>query len=212
MDNHFYGTGFSLDYNSFCKLTANLGGGWNQYRGQHFGELVWARVAGNTNIRDRYYDNDATKTDFNLYAKAFYQLSNRFNGYVDAQVRAVSYSFLGFNGQLQNVQQNANLTFFNPKAGLTYAFNDRSSVYASVGVGHREPNRDDYTQSTPQSRPKAERLIDYEAGYKLQTTGLALTANGYYMRYRNQLVLSGQLNDVGAATRVNVPVSYRAGL
>ncbi|WP_460951631.1 TonB-dependent receptor [Spirosoma daeguense] len=212
LDNHFYGTVFSLDYNSFGKLTANIGGGWNQYSGKHFGEIIWARIAGNTNIRQHYYDNDAVKTDFNIYAKAFYQFTNRLNSFVDVQVRQVGYSFLGFNNQLQNVQQDANLTFFNPKAGLTYSLNDRATVYASVGVGHREPNRDDYTQSTPQSRPKAERLIDYEAGYKIQTEKIAFTANVYYMDYRNQLVLSGQLNDVGAYNRINIPVSYRAGL
>ena len=212
LDNDFYGTVFSLDYNGYGRLTANIGGGWNQYKGEHFGEIIWARVAGNTNIRDRYYNDDATKTDVNLYAKAFYQLSTKLNGFADVQVRTVGYSFLGFNSQLQNVQQSADLTFFNPKAGLTYVLNDRNTVYASVGVGHREPNRNDYTQSTPASRPNAERLIDYEAGYKLQTTGLAFTANAYFMDYRNQLVLSGELNDVGAANRVNIPVSYRAGL
>ncbi|RYC67024.1 TonB-dependent receptor [Spirosoma sordidisoli] len=212
LDNDFYGTVFSLDYNSFGKLTANIGGGWNQYEGKHFGEIIWARVAGATNIRDRYYDNDATKNDFNLYAKAFYQVRNRLNGFLDVQVRTVSYSFLGFNNQLENVQQDDRLTFFNPKGGLTYTINDRSTLYASVGVGHREPNRDDYTQSTPASRPRAERLIDYEAGYKWQTQRLAFTANAYYMNYRDQLVLSGQLNDVGAYNRVNIPVSYRAGI
>ncbi|MCK8495714.1 TonB-dependent receptor [Spirosoma sp. RP8] len=212
LNNDFYGTVFSLDYNSFGKLTANIGGGWNNYQGGHYGEVIWARIAGNTNIRDRYYNDDATKRDLNLYAKAFYQFSKPLNGFVDVQVRQIDYSFLGFNSQLQNVQQDAKLTFFNPKAGLTYVLNDRSTVYASVGVGHREPNRDDYTQSTPESRPKAERLIDYEAGYKLQTERLAFTVNGYYMTYRNQLVLSGQLNDVGAYNRVNIPVSYRAGI
>ncbi len=212
LNNDFYGTVFSLDYNSFGKLTANIGGGWNQYKGKHYGELIWARVAGATDIRQHYYDDNATKTDLNLFAKAFYQVTNQLSGFVDLQIRTVSYSFLGFNNQLQNVQQDARLTFFNPKAGLTYTINDRSTVYASVGVGHREPNRDDYTQSTPESRPKAEQLIDYEAGYKVQTEKLAFTANAYYMDYKNQLVLSGQQNDVGAYNRVNVPVSYRAGL
>lgn len=212
LDNDFYGTVFSFDYNSFGKLTGNIGGGWNQYKGAHYGEIIWERIAGNTNIRDRYYQDDATKRDFNLYAKAFYQFSPQLNGFVDAQVRQVYYSFLGFNSQLQNVQQNATLTFFNPKAGLTYTINDRSTIYASIGVGHREPNRNDYTQSTPESRPKAEQLIDYEAGYKIQTTDLAFTVNAYYMDYKNQLVLSGQINDVGAYNRVNIPTSYRAGV
>ncbi|WP_461150867.1 TonB-dependent receptor [Spirosoma pulveris] len=212
LDNDFYGTVFSFDYNSFGKLTANIGGGWNQYKGIHYGEIVWSRVAGNSNIRDRYYQDDATKRDFNLFAKAFYQFTPQLNGFVDAQIRTINYSFLGFNSQLQNVQQDAKLTFFNPKAGLTYTINDRSTVYASVGVGQREPNRNDYTQSTPESRPKAEKLIDYEAGYKVQSEKLAFTANVYFMNYRNQLVLSGQLNDVGAYNRINIPSSYRAGL
>ncbi len=212
LDNDFYGTVFSIDYNSFGKLTANFGGGWNQYKGEHYGEIIWARIAGNTNIRERYYNDNATKNDLNLYAKAFYQATSKLNGFLDLQVRTVDYSFLGFNPQLQNVQQTATLTFFNPKAGLTYVFSDRSTAYASVGVGHREPNRNDYTQSTPGSRPQAEQLIDYEAGYKWQSRNLSLTANGFYMDYRNQLVLSGQLNDVGVYNRVNIPVSYRAGL
>ncbi|GAB2523706.1 TonB-dependent receptor [Spirosoma aerophilum] len=212
LDNDFYGTVFSFDYNSFGKLTANIGGGWNQYKGIHYGEIIWSRVAGSSNIRDRYYQDDATKRDFNLFAKAFYQFTPKLNGFADAQIRTINYSFLGFNSQLQNVQQDATLTFFNPKAGLTYTINDRSTVYASVGVGQREPNRNDYTQSTPESRPKAEKLIDYEAGYKVQNENLAFTANAYFMNYKNQLVLSGQLNDVGAYNRVNIPSSYRAGI
>ncbi|MGA0560518.1 TonB-dependent receptor [Larkinella sp. VNQ87] len=212
LDNDFYGAVFSLDYNSFGKLTANIGGGWNQYKGKHYGEVIWARFASSSTIRQRYYDNDATKTDFNLYGKAYYQFTPKFNAYVDLQVRTVGYSFLGFDNQLRNVQQDDNLTFFNPKAGITYALNDRSSVYASYGVGHREPNRNDYTQSTPASRPKAETLNDWEAGYKLQTQRLAFSANVYYMKYKNELVLTGQINDVGAYNRVNIPSSYRAGI
>lgn len=212
LDNDFYGTVFSLDYNGFGKLTANIGGGINEYKGKHYGELIWARVAGATDIRQRYYDDDATKQDINVYAKAFYQFTPRLNTFADLQVRRVNYSFLGFNSQLQNTQQEASLTFFNPKAGLTYSIDDQHTVYASVGVGNREPNRDDYTQSTPTSRPKSERLIDYEAGYKLQRDKVALTINGYFMDYKNQLVLSGQLNDVGAYNRINIPTSYRAGI
>ncbi|MFC5412305.1 TonB-dependent receptor [Larkinella bovis] len=212
LDNDFYGAVFSLDYNSFGKLTANIGGGWNQYTGKHFGEVIWARFASTSDIRHRYYNNDATKTDFNLYGKAYYQFSSKLNAFVDLQVRTVGYSFLGFDNQLRNVQQDDNLSFFNPKAGITYALNDRSSVYASFGVGHREPNRNDYTQSTPASRPKAERLNDWEAGYKLQSQRMAFSANLYYMKYKNELVLTGQINDVGAQNRVNVPNSYRAGI
>lgn len=212
LDNDFYGTVFSLDYNSFGKLTANFGGGWSQYQGKHFGEVIWARFASTGNIRHRYYDNDGNKTDFNVFAKAFYQVTPKLNAYVDLQARRVGYSFLGYDNNLLNVQQEANLTFFNPKAGLTYTLNDHSSLYASYGVGNREPNRDDYTQSTPASRPKAETLHDWEAGYKSQTQRLSFNANLYYMKYRNELVLTGQINDVGAYNRVNIPSSYRLGI
>ncbi len=212
LDNDFYGGVFSLDYNGFGRLTANIGGGWNRYMGKHFGEVIWAQFASNGNIRHRYYDNDATKTDFNLYAKAFYQFRPRLNGYLDMQIRTVDYSFLGFDNAARNVQQQANLLFFNPKAGLTYNLNDRSMAYASVGVGNKEPNRNDYTQSTPTSRPKAETLFDYEAGFKTQTRNVSLSANLYWMQYRNQLVLSGKINDVGNYNRVNIPISHRAGV
>ncbi len=212
LDNDFYGTVFSLDYDNHSRLTANIGGGWNQYRGAHFGEIVSATGVNLSNVNQQYYLDNAVKTDANLYAKAFYQLTRRLNGYVDLQVRAVDYSFLGFNSQLQNVQQSARLPFFNPKAGLTFSLTDHSSAYASVGVGHKEPNRDDYTQSTPQSRPLPERLIDYEVGYRLQTNRASLSVNGYFMNYTNQLVLSGRINDVGAYNRINVARSYRLGV
>ncbi|KAB7732121.1 TonB-dependent receptor [Rudanella paleaurantiibacter] len=212
LDNDFYGGIFSLDYTGFGRLTANIGGGWNQYKGKHFGEVIWARFAGTSNIRQRYYDNDATKNDFNLYAKAFYRVSTQLTTFADLQVRTVDYTFLGFDNNLKNVQQTAQLSFFNPKAGLTYELNDRSTLYASFAVGNKEPNRDDYTQSSPTSRPRPERLYDWEAGYKLRQNRFAFTANAYYMNYRDQLVLSGRINDVGAYNRVNVDRSYRAGI
>jgi iron complex outermembrane receptor protein len=212
LDNHFYGTTFSLNYDSQGKLTANFGGGWNQYRGKHYGEVIWARFANDTHIRHRYYENDATKTDFNLYAKAFYQLFQPLNAFVDLQVRTVGYSFLGYNRQLENVQQSVDLTFFNPKFGLTYTLNDHSQVYASFSVGNKEPNRNDFTQSSPDSRPKAETLRNLEAGYRLQTSRFSFSSNYYLMDYRNQLVLTGQINDVGEYNRTNIASSYRTGV
>ncbi|MEZ0540596.1 TonB-dependent receptor [Fibrella arboris] len=210
LDNDFYGTVFSFDYDTKNRLTANIGGGLNKYQGKHFGEVISGQFVPNTPYR--YYEDDATKTDVNVYAKAFYQFTTQLNAFLDLQVRSVNYSFLGFNSQLKNVQQQAALTFFNPKAGVTYTVNDRTTAYASVGVGNKEPNRDDYTQSTPGSRPAAERLYDWEAGVKTRTDRVALSLNGYFMDYRNQLVLNGAINDVGAFNRINVPSSYRAGI
>ncbi|HEX9957054.1 MAG TPA: TonB-dependent receptor, partial [Fibrella sp.] len=153
LDNNLYGTVFSFDYTGNGRLTANIGGGWNHYQGQHYGEVIWARInlaplTAPNGINPRYYDDNAIKTDANMYAKAYYQFTPKLNGFLDLQVRAVDYSFLGFDSQQRNVQQDAALTFFNPNAGLTYTVNDRLSAYASYGVGNKEPNRDDYTQST----------------------------------------------------------------
>lgn len=210
LDNDFYGTVFSFDYDSKNRLTANVGGGLNRYTGKHYGEVISGQFVPTTPFR--YYEDDATKTDVNIYAKAFYQFTPKLNAFLDLQVRSVNYSFLGFNRQLQNVQQQASLTFFNPKAGLTYTVNDRTTAYASFGVGNKEPNRDDYTQSTPGSRPLAETLYDWEAGVKSRTDRVAVSVNGYFMDYKNQLVLNGAINDVGAFNRINVPSSYRAGV
>ncbi len=212
LDNDFYGTVFSFDYDSFKKLKVNIGGGWNKYTGKHFGEVIWARFASNSNIRTRYYDDDALKTDLNFYAKAYYQLTEQLNVFGDVQFRKVHYDFYGIGSLGQNTQQQADLHFFNPKVGLNYQINEHHSAYASFSVAHREPNRDDYTQSTVQSRPKAEALQDWEAGYRYQSGKLALNVNGYYMNYRDQLVLTGKLNDVGSPTRTNAGKSYRSGV
>jgi len=132
--------------------------------------------------------------------------------YADMQYRHVYYSFLGFNDQLQNVQQLVQLNFFNPKSGITYQFDPDNNIYASYAVGNHEPDRDDYTQSTPNSRPKPENLQDWELGYRTQHGIFTGGINAYYMLYDNQLVLTGALNDVGDQVRSNVKNSYREGL
>ena len=128
------------------------------------------------------------------------------------QYRHIYYSFLGFDQNLNNIQQNAALNFFNPKAGITYQFSPNSNIYASFAVGNHEPNRDEYVQSTPQSRPKPENLKDFEAGYRTQSGVFTGGLNAFYMLYKNQLVLTGALNDVGAQIRSNVKDSYRLGV
>jgi len=132
--------------------------------------------------------------------------------FLDLQLRKVDYAFLGFDNELRNVQQNASLTFFNPKAGATYSFSQNWTAYAFLGIGHREPNRDDYTQSTSASRPRAERLLDLETGLRSNGKAWSASANFFWMQYRDQLALDGRLNDVGAYIRTNVPDSWRAGL
>ncbi|SFE48471.1 iron complex outermembrane recepter protein [Thermoflexibacter ruber] len=217
LDNDFYGWTYFLNYKSEKSLLGSpvldfqAGGAWNKYEGKHFGEVIWARFASNGNIRHRYYDNDATKTDFNTFAKANYQFVENLFGFVDLQVRTISYSFLGFDNEQRNVTQTANFTFFNPKFGARYLL-DNHEFYASYSVGNREPNRDDFTQSTPQSRPKHETLQNLEVGYSAAFSKFSFTANYYYMNYKNQLVLTGQINDVGAYIRSNIDKSYRMGI
>jgi len=220
LDNHFYGGVFSTQYNKGDRWSLTVGGGYNEYDGDHFGEVVWAEFAGNTDVENQYYDNNAFKTDFNSYVKANYSITDGLNAFADAQIRHITYEFLGKDRQpapgggqqVVNVQQTDRLTFFNPKAGLTYNFADHQRVYASMSVGNKEPTRDEYVNSTPENRPQHETLYDWEAGYKGEFERFFVEANLYYMDYKNQLILTGEINDVGAYIRQNVPDSYRAGI
>ncbi|MBG16561.1 MAG: TonB-dependent receptor [Crocinitomicaceae bacterium] len=211
LDNHFYGLVYSAEYNSE-KLQLIIGGGANQYLGKHFGEVIWAQYASNGSIRHPYYDNDAIKNDVNVYAKMNYKLKPNLDLYLDLQERFISYEFLGFDNDLNNITQNAQLAFFNPKAGINYQFNNNNKIYAFAGIGNKEPNRDDYTNSTPNSRPEHERMLDVELGYALSIDRLKMNVNFYNMHYKNQLIVTGELNDVGAAIRQNVEDSYRRGM
>lgn len=218
LDNHFYGATFALRWNAPVNVSwmrnapvFTLGGAWSRYEGRHFGELIWAQWS--TVPKDFvYYDNDADKRDANTFLKMEMGLSGRLTAFLDMQLRRVQYEFLGFDNNLNNVGQSAGLTFFNPKIGATYALPEDWMLYGFFGVGHREPNRDDYTQSSPGSRPRPECLHDYELGLKRTQSHNSLSVNFFLMQYRDQLVLDGRLNDVGAYIRTNVPDSYRAGV
>jgi iron complex outermembrane receptor protein len=211
LDNHFYGLVYSGEYTA-NKLQLAIGGGANQYIGRHYGEVIWAQYASNGSIRHPYYDNDGSKNDIHVYAKLNYKLKSNLDLYVDFQERFISYDFLGYDNNLNNVEQTASLAFFNPKAGFNYKLNENNKVYAFAGIGNKEPNRNDYTNSTPDSRPQHESMLDIELGYGLVTEKLTLNVNLYNMSYNNQLIVTGELNDVGAAIRVNVEDSYRRGL
>lgn len=211
LDNDFYGTVFSLNLNP-GKYDFTFGGGYNIYEGLHFGEIVWSELAEGLDPEQAYYDNDARKTDFNIYAKLNYPLSSQLSAYLDVQWRRIGYEFLGFDLNGNNVSQTDDLSFFNPKLGLNYAWDNNTSAYASFAVAQREPNRNDYVESTPASRPRPEQLYDTEIGFKKEGKNAGFEATLYYMYYRDQLALNGQLNDVGAFTRTNIDESYRLGL
>lgn len=214
LDNHFYGQVFSLDYNNQRGLNVTVGGGWNAYDGDHFGEIIWARFASQSNIRDRYYDNNAFKSEWHAYLKATKKWG-RFTAFADLQYRAIDYRFEGpnvVNEVLSFTDQSVNYGFFNPKAGVMFDLDERNNFYASIGVAHREPVRRDFTESTPESRPTPEQLRNIEAGYRHKGRRWFLNANYFLMDYQDQLVLTGQVNDVGAYTRINIPDSYRMGI
>ncbi len=212
LDNHFYGGVFSLDYQT-GKLNLTVGGGWNQFLGDHFGEVIWAEYASNGNIRHRWYENDGDKTDFNIYAKAKYLLFDKLNAYIDLQYRNINYSIDGIDDDLRNITQNYKFEFFNPTLGLFYQDNDLHSNYLTFGIANREPNRSNYTDTDPSKPlPKPETLYNIELGYNYKSTNTYFSSNLYYMYYIDQLVLTGEINDVGAAIMTNVDKSYRLGL
>ncbi len=213
LDNHFYGTVFALTWRSADeRLESVTGGAFNIYEGLHFGDVIWAEFAATLPKNFRYYENDAQKRDFNIYQKWNYRFASRWDAYLDLQYRTVDYTFFGYNRQLQQVDQSVDLHFFNPKFGLQFRPGKSSEAYASFAVGHREPNRNDFTENAPDTRPVPERLLNTEIGYRVVGKNGALGINGYHMYYQNQLVLNGQINDVGEYVRINVDRSYRAGI
>lgn len=203
LDNDFYGTTFSANYKS-NKLDLIFGGGWNKYTGDHFGKVIWSRFASQSELGDHYYDDSAIKVDGNIFAKANYEISKSISLYGDLQYRRVSYKANG----VQPIFVDDVFDFFNPKAGLNYALNTKSTLYFSYARANREPNRDDYENGSP----KPERLDDFELGWRYVSEKMKWNVNGYYMKYHDQLVLTGALNDVGSPVRENSGNSYRLGI
>lgn len=211
LDNHFYGATYNLSYNS-SKLSLILGGGYNNYDGRHFGELIWMRFANNTGLGYRWYDNDANKKDFNTYLKADYLVVEKLTLFADLQVRTVDYSTNGKDNDLRILSVDTNFIFVNPKGGMSYQMNEKTRFYASLSVGNREPVRGDFIDNPANKQPKHETMLDYEAGVDVKLKKALFQANFYYMDYKNQLILTGELNDVGSSIRTNVDKSYRTGV
>lgn len=211
LDNHFYGTVFSVNHQLNDNHNLIFGGGANQYRGDHYGEVIWAQYASDSQLGDKYYFNDADKNDVNVYGK-WNASFGALRLYTDLQYRFVDYTFEGYNHNLELADVNVKHHFFNPKIGTTYLLSPKTSVYASYAFGNKEPVRDDYVDSSPNARPKAERMHNIEAGYRLRGESLNIGANIYGMFYKDQLIKTGEINDVGASIRENVPNSYRVGV
>jgi len=202
LDNDFYGTTFSVKYKDE-KLDVIFGGGWNKYEGDHFGKVIWARYASQSELGDHYYDDFSTKTDGNIFAKANYQFTEKLSFYGDLQYRNVKYK--ANSAETGLVDDNFN--FFNPKAGLNYEINQKNTLYFSYARANREPNRTDYEGGNV----KPEKLNDFELGWRFNSEKFQLNSNFYYMAYKDQLILTGTLDDVGAPIRSNTDKSYRLG-
>jgi iron complex outermembrane receptor protein len=206
LDNHFYGNTFSLQYRK-PKTEIIVGGGWSDYIGRHYGNVIWAQVGVPDNYR--WYDLDADKTDMNLYAKWQQKLTTRFSIFTDLQVRNVSYDIYGFRNNPSLIVRN-DWFFFNPKIGVSYTKGNWRG-YASMAIANKEPNRDDFEAGMEQ-QPQHETLRDLEIGIEKRSDNFSWAATFYHMNYKNQLVLTGRINDVGAYARTNIPKSYRTGL
>jgi len=208
LDNYFYGGIFSLQYKSGpSQLT--IGGGWDKYDGKHYGNLIWAQNGGVDKDYQYYGNLPAHKTDYNIYGKWQEQLTTRLSFFADMQYRRIGYELEGFKNN-PTLFINKHYDFFNPKAGLTWTMPD-GQAYLSWSHASHEPNRDDFEANQDQ-QPRAETLNDFELGYEKKTSRYSWGATAYYMLYKDQLVLTGQINSVGAATRTNIKDSYRLGL
>lgn len=221
LDSGFGGGVFSLRY-AGEKLHATLGGGFNRYVNDHYGNVIWVEnYSGPLDPNHEYYRNRAEKNDFNIYLKGNYSIWRGLSAYADLQYRHIGYIIDGVNDKwdwtasperMQVLNIHEKFDFFNPKAGLNWQINDNHRTYVSFGVAHKEPTRNNYNDGPLTVHPKAERLLDWELGYSYRHSRWSAGINLYYMKYKDQLVLNGKLNEIGELMAENVPDSYRMGV
>ena len=222
MANDFYGVVASLFYDNQKNLQATFGGGWNKYDGDHFGLVKWVKSPVDALLPDhKYYDNNAKKTDFNVYGKVSYEFLRGLSAFVDLQYRHLGIKMHGPTDEI-NWDTNKRIVydmdetynFFNPKFGLNYDINAQHKVYASYAIAHKEPTRNNFENNinAELEMPKAERLNDLELGYKYQSQVFTAGVNFYWMKYKDQFVLTGEIDKIGEAITRNVPKSYRLGV
>ena len=212
LDNHFVGTIFNISHRT-SRIHVMLGGGLHQYRGLHYGGVVWSRFASNSEINHRFYKNNALKQQGNIYLKLDNDpLQGNWNLMADLQVRFVVYEFKGPDRSGVITDRQENYVFFNPKIGTSYKTGQNGLTYLTLAKSNREPVRNDFINSSPGSLPNPESLVDMECGYRIRTSKFQINANLFYMIYKDQLVQTGEINDVGEATRQNVKRSFRRGI
>ncbi|MEJ5993655.1 TonB-dependent receptor [Pedobacter sp. Du54] len=211
LDNDFYGFTYGFTYKPSTTVQFTLGGGYNEYKGNHFGQVIYAQYASNGSNDRHYYDNDGFKSDFNSYLKIGYNPTEKLNLFADLQYRRIYYDVLGTDKNINQLNVIDELNFFNPKVGASYFLSTNANLYASFSVANKEPGRDDYVNIDAGNLPKSERLNNLEAGYRFNGSELTGGLNVYGMWYKDQLVVTGKINDVGEYFRQNVANSYRMG-
>ena len=210
LDNDFYGFVANANYDG-KKLKFVIGEAVNNFEGNHFGNIIWSQYA--LMGKDyEWYRNYGRKLDINIYSKASYSLTDKFNAYVDVQYRKINYSINGIHDDLHDLTSVHNFNFINPKAGLVYKLNAINEVYASAALANKEPSRNNYRDADIDYSPKAEHLTDYEFGYAFNGSNKLFRLNFYLMQYKDQLVATGKVNNVGEAIMVNVDKSFRRGI
>jgi len=219
LDNYFYGLTFNFSDEIKSKIKQRMlrwtvGGAVNRYDGGHYGTIIWMQYAGLVPANARWYNNTGNKIQSNLYGKLEFMPSPKWMLYADAQYRFIDYQIDGMDDNLADITQHLTWNFFNPKIGIHYYLDNRKehALYFSFAQSHREPTRSDIVDAPDAKKPVAETLYDFELGYSLQLNKFAFNANGYFMYYDDQLVLTGEINDVGDAIMANVDKSYRLGL
>lgn len=213
LDNHFYGVNTSVNYNP-KSLPLNLiwGLAVNRFENDHYGDVIWMQYAGNLGHDIRFYEGFGVKTEISSFLKAHYSINDKFLLWADLQYRNIDYQIDGIDDKLRDITQTHQWGFFNPKGGVSYDLSKTQKVFASVAVAHREPTRSNLVDAPAGKTPTFEKLIDYELGHELRLNKFMLHTNFYYMDYKDQLVLTGEINDVGYAIMTNVEKSYRAGI
>ncbi|SCY31253.1 iron complex outermembrane recepter protein [Nonlabens sp. Hel1_33_55] len=207
LDNEFYGVVTNLNYKNDW-IDASFGAGINQYDGEHYGEIIAGSFIQLNEPLQRFYTGNSVKNDFNAFAKANFKISSELTAFIDLQQRRVDYNTTGSDFAVDQFLTDERYDFFNPKAGAVYRFNPSNQLYGSVARAQREPSRADFQNGSPE----AEDLIDYELGYRFAKPSMNVNVNLYYMDYKDQLVLTGEIDNQGVPLRANSGNSYRLGL
>lgn len=208
LDNNFY-FGYLSASHTKENMQLDLGASYGHYLGDHYGKVEKAITYVDEASKDRnYYFSDSRKDDISAFAKSTWKISDKISGYVDLQGRQVQYATKGSLKENGSIDVDTSYTFFNPKLGFNWLTPNGGNAYISYARANREPNRDDFQYDVTNH----ETMDNVELGYRKRTATFQYGVNTYLMYYKNQLVLTGALNDVGVPIRETSGKSYRLGL